>query len=186
MAKVYLFLAEGFEEIEGLTVVDLLRRANIDIIMVSITGDIHVTGSHQITTVADALFEELDYSDADMLVLPGGMPGTKNLQEHKGLDHLLREAAYNNKRLAAICAAPRVLGVKGLLQGKRATCYPGNEDSLLGAHVINAAVVHDGNIITSKGMGTAIDFSLSLIKVLKTADEAGRIAQAIQYLHYSE
>jgi protein deglycase len=186
MAKVYLFLADGFEEIEGLTVVDLLRRAGIDIAMVSITGDIQVTGSHQITTVADALFEEVDYSDADMLVLPGGMPGTINLLEHKGLDQLLRDHASENRKLAAICAAPRVLGIKGLLQGRNATCYPGNEELLQGAHVINTSVVNDGNITTSKGMGTAIDFSLSLIKTLKGPEEASRIAQAIQYSYYTE
>lgn len=186
MAKVYLFLAEGFEEIEGLTVVDLLRRANIDVVMVSITGDLSVTGSHQITTIADALFDVVDYSDADLLVLPGGMPGTINLQEHKGLDRLLRDFAATDKKLAAICAAPRVLGSKGLLKGKNATCYPGHEDQLLGAHVINTAVVKDGNVTTSKGMGTSIDFSLSLIKTLKGPEEASQIAQAIQYAHYNE
>jgi 4-methyl-5(b-hydroxyethyl)-thiazole monophosphate biosynthesis len=186
MAKVYLFLAEGFEEIEGLTVVDLLRRASIDITTVSITGDIHVTGSHQITTLADALFDEVDYSMADMLVLPGGLPGTNNLQEHDGLDLLLREFAAKDKKLAAICAAPRVLGSKGLLAGKNATCYPGNEDQLIGAKVMNTAVVKDGNITTSKGMGTAIDFSLSLIKTLRGPEEASRIAQAIQYAYYTE
>ena len=186
MAKVYLFLAEGFEEIEGLTVVDLLRRANIDIIMVSITGDLPVTGSHQITTIADALFDEVDYSDADLLVLPGGLPGTNHLQEHKGLDRLLRDFADQYKNLAAICAAPRVLGSKGLLKNRNATCYPGNEDQLLGAHVINSSVVKDGNITTGKGMGTAIDFSLSLIKTLKGPEEASRIAQAIQYAYYKE
>ncbi len=186
MAKVYLFLAEGFEEIEGLTVVDLLRRANIDIVMVSITGDLRVTGSHQITTIADALFDEVDYSDADLLVLPGGLPGTNNLQEHKGLDRLLRDFAATDKKLAAICAAPRVLGSKGLLKGRKATCYPGNEDLLLGAQVTNTNVVKDGNITTGKGMGTAIDFSLSLIKTLKGPGEASRIAQAIQYAYYNE
>ncbi len=186
MAKVYLFLANGFEEIEGLTVVDLLRRAGVEIIMVSVTGELQVTGSHKITILADALFEEISYSDADMLVLPGGMPGTKNLLEHKGLDQLLREYALTNGKLAAICAAPKVLGTKGLLKGRKATCYPGNEDALLGAHVMNAAVVTDGNIITSKGMGTSIDFSMALIKVLRNDEEAERIAQAIQYQYYTK
>jgi 4-methyl-5(b-hydroxyethyl)-thiazole monophosphate biosynthesis len=186
MAKVYLFLAEGFEEIEGLTVVDLLRRAGIEITTVSVTGDIHVMGSHQIIVVADALFDEIEYSEADMLVLPGGMPGTKNLEEHEGLDRLLRDFASRDKKLAAICAAPRVLGSKGLLMGKKATCYPGNEELLLGAQVTNTAVVKDGNITTSKGMGTAIDFSLSLITTLKGSEEASRIAQAIQYSHCTE
>ncbi len=185
MAKVYIFLAEGYEEIEGLTVVDLLRRADIDITMVSITGNILVSGGHQIVSVADILFEDVDFSDADMLVLPGGMPGTKNLSDHKGLDLLLKEFYAKGKQLAAICAAPRVLGTKGLLKGKQATCYPGNEDALLGAQVVSAAVVTDGNITTSKGMGTAIDFSLSLIKSLKGEDEAEKIAKAIQYQYYN-
>lgn len=185
MAKVYIFLAEGYEEIEGLTVVDLLRRANIDISMVSVTGNIYVTGSHQIASQADVLFENVDYSDADMLVLPGGMPGTKHLLEHKGLDLLLKQFHEKGKPLAAICAAPRVLGLKGILKGKNATCYPGNEDALLGAHVINASVVVDGNITTSKGMGTAIDFSLSLINTLVGVNEASKIAQAIQYQYFN-
>ena len=153
MVKVYLFLANGFEEIEGLTVVDLLRRANIEIVMVSITGDLYVTGSHQITTKADVLFEKADYSDADMLVLPGGMPGTKYLSEHRGLDELLKQFFGKGKKLSAICAAPSVLGAKGILKGKHATCYPGFEEALDGAIVTNEAVVIDENIITSKGMG---------------------------------
>lgn len=184
MAKVYIFLADGYEEIEGLTVVDLLRRANIDISMVSITGNKLVTGAHQITSETDVLFDEADFKDADMLVLPGGMPGTTHLMEHEGLDKLLKNFNAKGKPLAAICAAPSVLGVKGLLNGKNATCYPGNEDKLIGAHIINTAVVADGNIITSRGMGTAIDFSLFLIKSIKGEEEAIRIADKIQYQHY--
>lgn len=181
MTKVYIFLADGYEEIEGLTVVDLLRRANIDITMVSITGNLMVTGSHKISSKADVLFEEADFSDADMLVLPGGMPGTKNLSEHEGLDRLLKEFSTKGKPLAAICAAPSVLGTKGLLVGKNATCYPGHEASLTGAHILNTTVVTDGNIITSRGMGTAIDFSLALIKSIAGEAEAERIAGTIQY-----
>ncbi|MGF7146120.1 4-methyl-5(b-hydroxyethyl)-thiazole monophosphate biosynthesis [Anaerotaenia torta] len=185
MAKVYLFLADGFEEIEGLTVVDLLRRAEIETVMVSVTGNIQVAGAHQITVTADALFEETDYSDAGLLVLPGGMPGTIHLLKHEGLDRLLRKAASEGTRLAAICAAPRVLGQKGLLRGRKATCYPGNEEFLEGAQIISSPVVCDGNITTSKGMGTAIDFSLSLIRTLKGEEEASRIAGSIQYPHYN-
>jgi 4-methyl-5(b-hydroxyethyl)-thiazole monophosphate biosynthesis len=185
MAKVYIFLANGYEEIEGLTVVDLLRRAGIEVVMVSITGDLFVTGSHHITSKTDALFEDLDYNDADMLVLPGGLPGTNHLKEHEGLDRLLREFYAKGKQLAAICAAPSVFGTKGLLKGKKATCYPDHETSLIGAQIINAAVVEDGNMITSKGMGTAIDFSLSLIKNIAGEAEAVRIAKAIQYQHYN-
>jgi len=185
MAKVYVFLADGYEEIEGLTVVDLLRRAKIDIAMVSVTGNINVTGSHNITTIADILFEEADFSDGNMLVLPGGMPGTTHLMEHEGLDKLLRDFHAKDKPLAAICAAPRVLGTKGLLVGKNATCFPGNEASLLGASFCDTSVVTDGNITTSKGMGTAIDFSLSLIRSIKGEAEASKIAESIQYQHYN-
>lgn len=184
MAKVYIFLADGFEEIEGLTVVDLLRRADIDITMVSITGELSVTGAHRIAIQADALFENTDFSDAGMLVLPGGMPGTKHLSKHEGLDRLLKEFHSQGKKISAICAAPSVLGSKGLLSGKNAICYPGYEDVLLGAHIKNEAVVEDGNFITSKGMGTAIDFSLAIIRNLKGAAEASKIAASVQYQHY--
>lgn len=186
MAKVYIFLADGFEEIEALTVVDSLRRANIDIITISMTGNLFVTGAHRITTVAEALFDDMDFSDADMLVLPGGMPGTINLEEHSGLDTLLKGFAAKNKKIAAICAAPRVLGTKGLLEGKKATCYPGNEKALHGAEVLREDVVEDGNIITSRGMGTAMDFSLAIIRKLKGTEEAKRISDQIQYRHYME
>jgi 4-methyl-5(b-hydroxyethyl)-thiazole monophosphate biosynthesis len=185
MAKVYIFLADGFEEIEGLTVVDLLRRAKIDIQMVSITGRLQVTGSHQITVAADLLFEEADFNNADLLVLPGGMPGTANLMQHEGLDRLLKEFSSGGKSLAAICAAPSILGTKGLLAGKIVTCYPGYEEKLLGATATGSTVVTDGKITTSKGMGTSIDFSLELIKNIKGEDEAKKIAGAIQYQHYN-
>lgn len=186
MAKVYLFLANGYEEIEGLTVVDLLRRANIDIQMVSLTGDLYVTGSHQITSKADLLFEQTDFSDGDMLVLPGGMPGTKNLWEHAGLDALLKNFHSEGKKLSAICAAPSVLGSKGLLKDKNAICYPGYEKELIGAKIINEAVVIDGSVITSKGMGTAIEFSLAIIECLAGEAEAIKIAKAIQFEHYKQ
>jgi 4-methyl-5(b-hydroxyethyl)-thiazole monophosphate biosynthesis len=186
MAKVYIFLSDGFEEIEGLTVVDLLRRVNIEIKMVSITGSLAVTGSHNITVMAEALFEDLDYQDADMLVLPGGLPGTTYLEAHKGLDQLLRDFANQGKMISAICAAPRVLGSKGLLNGRRAICYPGHEAVLVGATLVDSVVVEDDNIITSKGMGTAIDFSLAIIRKLKGAEDAINLARAIQYKHYEE
>ncbi|MDF2541830.1 MAG: hypothetical protein K0S47_1548 [Herbinix sp.] len=181
MAKVYIFLADGYEEIEGLTVVDLLRRAGIEIVMVSLTGSLSVKGSHQITSLADKLFEEVDYQDADMLVLPGGMPGTTNLIRHEGLDGLLKEFHQKGKSLAAICAAPTVLGTKGILKGKNAICYPGHEDKLEGATLVNSAVVTDGNIITSKGMGTAIDFSLSIIQHFQGEAAAKKISASIMY-----
>lgn len=185
MAKVYIFLADGFEEIEGLTVVDLLRRANIDITMVSLNPTRKVTGSHNIATEADITFEESNYQDADLLVLPGGMPGTNTLMNHAGLDKLIKEFHAKGKALAAICAAPTVLGQKGLLHGKNATCYTGMEEKLLGANVIDAPVVVDGAIITSKGLGTAIDFSLSIIKRFQGEEAAKKMANQIQYRHYN-
>jgi len=185
LSKVYIFLADGFEEIEGLTVVDLLRRADIDITMVSISGRPEIVGSHNIIVKSDMLFEDADFSDADMLVLPGGKVGTDNLAAHEGLDRLLKDFASKGKLLAAICAAPSILGKKGLLKGKKAICYPGFEEYLTGAVVTDDAVVTDGNIITSKGLGTAIDFALAIIKKLKTEADAAKIASSIQYRHYS-
>lgn len=178
---VYLFLADGFEEIEALTVVDLLRRAHIGITTVSVTGSKKVTGSHQITVKADALFEEFNYADTEMLVLPGGMPGTKNLGEHEGLVKLLKEIHEQNGEIAAICAAPSVLGVNGILKDKKATSYPGFEDKLIDAVYTGNKTEQDGNIITGKGMGTAIDFSLKIIEKLKDKALSSEIAAAIQY-----
>ncbi len=184
MTKTYIFLADGFEEIEALTVVDLLRRAGIGISMVSITGSLNVTGSHNISVAADVLFEEADFDDADMLILPGGMPGTAHLMNHEGLDRLLKKFNKDKKRIAAICAAPSVLGGKGLLSGIKATCYPGFESKLTDGIAVDQDVVEDGHIITSRGMGTAIDFSLSIIRNLMDEDREKNIAGQIMYKHY--
>ncbi|NLP34701.1 MAG: DJ-1/PfpI family protein [Clostridiales bacterium] len=185
MTKVYIFLADGFEEVEALTVVDLLRRADMDIAMVSLNGTRMVTGSHNITVQADMVFEDNEFKDADLLVLPGGMPGTTTIMNHEGLDKLLKEYHAKGKHLAAICAAPTVLGQKGMLKGKNATCFTGMEEQLLGANVMDVSVVVDGMITTSKGLGTAIDFSLSLIKSFKGEEEAKKMASEIQYKHYN-
>lgn len=182
MAKVCIFLADGFEEIEGLTVVDLLRRAEIEIVMVSSTGKLEITSTHQIKVIADCLFDEYSYDDVDMLVLPGGMPGTKNLLEHVGLISLLKEFHEKGKYVAAICAAPSILGEHGLLKGRCVTAYPGYEDKLIGATYTGNKVEIDANIITSKGMGTSIDFALSIITLLKGEEIANNISKAIQYI----
>lgn len=181
MYKVCVFLADGFEEIEGLTVVDLLRRAEIQVNMVSITKEKKIQGAHGIEIMADVLFEEQEYDDVDMLVLPGGMPGTLNLSEHKGLEEQLLRFAKEKRKISAICAAPSVLGNLKILEGKNATSYPGFEDKLTGAKVLEDTVVADDNIITSRGLGTAIDFSLALIESLKGREEAERIKSAIIY-----
>ena len=182
MKKAYLFFAEGFEEVEALTVVDLLRRGRVDCVTVSVSGDYDVTGSHGITIRADRLFDEQALDDADMLILPGGMPGTNNLKAHAGLDRLIREYDSNGKYLAAVCAAPTVYGEKGLLEGKAATCYPGLEAGLKGAAAKNDSVVCDGQYITSRGMGTCIDFGLKLLSLLEGDEIAENIGKAVVYL----
>lgn len=181
MSEVKVFLADGFEEIEGLTVVDLLRRAGIDVKTVSIMERSEIHGAHGIDVKADEVFGDADFSDAEMLVLPGGMPGTLYLKEHKGLQALLKKANAEGKKLAAICAAPTVLGGMKLLEGKRAVCYPSMEDGLTGAEVLYDHVVTDGNITTSRGLGTAIDFALRLIAVLRGQELADRIGEQIVY-----
>ena len=179
--QVCVFLADGFEEIEGLTVVDLLRRAGIEVTTVSITDSKTIHGAHGIDVLADRLFEEADFEVQDMLVLPGGMPGTLNLGAHEGVKEELAKAFAAGKFLAAICAAPSVLGKYGFLMGKKATSYPGFEAKLVGSECVLDSVVVDGNIITSRGMGTAIPFSLALIEQLLDAKTANKIGKAIIY-----
>ena len=180
--RVCVFLADGFEEIEGLTVVDLLRRAGIDTTTVSITGDKVVHGAHDIDVLADEVFEAVEtYQNFDMFVLPGGMPGTIHLREHEGLGIVLQEAYTQKKWLAAICAAPIVLGKYGFLQGEKATSYPGFDEELVGAEYVTEEVVVSNTIITSRGMGTAISFSLALIEQLLGKEKADAIGKAIIY-----
>ncbi len=177
MDKAYVFLADGFEEIEGLTVVDILRRGQINTVLVSVTGNRTVVGSHRIPVTADGLFEEMDLSDGTLYVLPGGMPGTRYLGEHAGLCRLLTEAKAQGKKVAAICAAPSVLGRLGLLKGETAVCYPGFEEQLAGAVVTENEVEVSGQVTTSRGMGTAIPFALALLGQMKgpeAADDMGR------------
>ena len=179
MSKVYVLFAEGFEEIEGLTVVDLLRRAKIETEMVSIMDTKQVKGSHGIEVTADSLFADHDYEDAEILVLPGGMPGTLNLGNHEGLCTLLKKQYEAEKKIAAICAAPSVFGQLGFLNGRIATCYPGFESKLEGAIVLTTKVAVDGHVTTSRGMGTAIDFSLKLIEQIIDINTAMEISEGI-------
>ena len=181
MPKTAIFLADGFEEIEALTVVDLLRRANIEISTVSIMGRKNVTGSHNITVEADALLEETDFDSLDMLILPGGMPGTANLADCKALTDKIKEFDEKDKMLCAICAAPTVFGKLGILKGKKACCFPGREDDLLGADVQTSSVTKDGHFITSRGMGTAIDFGLAIIEHYQGSNAATSMASKIVY-----
>ncbi|MEH2941525.1 DJ-1 family glyoxalase III [Lachnospiraceae bacterium KK002] len=181
MKKTGVFLAEGFEEIEGLTVVDILRRAGIDAVTISVMGKKEVCGSHNITVLADILFEEVNFEEYEGVVLPGGMPGTTNLGSHSGVHDIITSFAEQGKLVAAICAAPGVLGQAGILAGKKAACYPGFEDKLVGAEVTYEEVAEDGNIITSRGMGTAIPFGLRLTSYLTTEQKAKELAEAIIY-----
>lgn len=181
MSKVSLFLADGFEEIEGLTVVDLLRRAKIEVETVSIMGRKEIMGAHQIEVKADTVFEQADFATVDMLVLPGGMPGTLHLKEHAGVREQILQFYENEKAVAAICAAPTVFGDLGILKGKAAVCYPGMEEGLTGADVKYDGVVTDGVITTSRGLGTAIDFALRLIEVLGGKETADKIAEQVVY-----
>lgn len=170
MKIVALFLANGFEEIEALGTVDILRRANINVITVSISDVLEVEGAHNIKVVADKLFSELDFSSIDVLVLPGGMPGAKHLNEHVALKAKVAEFANNGNCVAAICAAPIVLGGLGLLDGKRATTYPGFESQLSGAEVVSEGVVVSGNIITGRGPAFVYDFALELVETIAGFD----------------
>ena len=179
--KVCVFLADGFEEIEGLTVVDLLRRAGIEVTTVSITDSKIIHGAHGIDVLADKLFEETDFEGQDMLVLPGGMPGTLHLGAHEGVRVELEKAYAAGKFLAAICAAPSVLGKYGFLKGRKATSYPGFEAQLEGAEYVYDAVAVDGKIVTSRGMGTAIPFSLALVEQLSDKETALKLKEAIIY-----
>lgn len=169
MSKLAVFFADGCEEIEGLTVVDMLRRAKIEVVGVSIMKRLEIHGSHDIMFQADTVFEEANMASYDGVILPGGGVGTANLGAHEGVLSTVQNFAKEGKLVAAICAAPSVLGQAGVLQGRRATCHPGWEDKLLGATTLEDTVVTDDNVITSRGMGTAIDFSLAIID--KFADE---------------
>lgn len=181
MAKIGVFLADGFEEIEGLTVVDILRRAGVEVTTISIMGRKEIHGAHQITVLADALYEEVSFETLDGVVLPGGMPGTTNLGAHEGVRKQIADFSAEGKLVAAICAAPSVLGENGILKGKKAACYPGFEEKLLGAEVTFEEVAENGNVITSRGMGTAIPFALALTKYLTTEQKAEELAKAIIY-----
>lgn len=180
MKKAYVFLADGFEEIEGLTVVDVLRRAGAEVEMVSVMDRKEITGAHGIKVEADRMIEEA--GEADLYVLPGGMPGTLHLKEHAGLCRLLNQAEKKEKHIAAICAAPSVLGELGMLKGKRACCYPSFEEKLNCLEVSYEPVVTDGRITTSRGMGTAVRFSLELVSVLYGKEKADEIAESIVYM----
>lgn len=181
MKKAYIFLAEGFEEMEAVTPLDLLRRVGVEAKFVSVTGQNVVAGAHGISYAADALFEETDFSAADALILPGGMPGTLHLQKHQGLASLLADAYGRGTLICAICAAPMVLGGLGLLKGKAATIYPGMEEHLIGAVPSAEQVCTDGSIVTSRGPATALPFGLKIVELLAGKEQAEALAKDVVY-----
>lgn len=180
MKKVFLFLITGFEEIEALSSVDILRRAGVDVATVSLTDSLNVTGSHQITVVADVLFKDVKLAEADMLVIPGG---TTKFNEHEAFKKAYLDFANSGKKIAAICAAPMVLGGLGLLKGKKATAYPGFEKYLDGAILAtDQSVVVDGQITTGKGPGFSLLFALELVEQLLGKAKRDEVAKGLLLL----
>ena len=182
---VYVFLANGFEEVEALAQVDILRRAGLGVTTVSVTGHKHVEGAHGVQVMADELFEKVDYTDATAMILPGGMPGATNLANHSGLCEIIKVAYRNNAVVAAICAAPLVLGRLGLLRDKRATIYPGMESEINGAVITHALVECDGRIITGKGPAAAFAFAYTIVDALMGRGASDRIATGMLYKELS-
>ena len=178
---VYEFLANGFEEIEGLAPVDILRRGGVEVKTVSVTGSEFVETSHGVTVKADLKFEDADLSDADLLMLPGGMPGATNLNEHEGVRKALAEQNAKGKRIAAICAAPMVLGSLGLLKGKRATCYPGFEKFMEGATYTEELFTTDGNITTGRGPAATLPYAYSILESFAGKKKADEIRAGMIY-----
>ena len=173
-------LSDGFEEIEGVTIIDLLRRAGVDVTVAGVSGS-RATGSHGITVDCDVPIADCDFAAADALVLPGGMPGTRVLRESDAVRDAVRSMATDGKLLAAVCAAPTVLEVCGVLRGKRATSHPNHRDEMTSCDYSEDAVVEDGNVITSRGAGTSIQFALAVIRRLAGETIARDIAERIQY-----
>lgn len=174
--KIAVHLADGFEEIEAISIIDVLRRAGLDVVAVSITGKLEVHGAHQINVIADVLFDDVDYESIHMIVLPGGMPGASNLNAHVGLKAQIVKFNEARKPLAAICAAPLVYGNLGILNGRQAVCYPGFEKYLSGAEVLTNSVAESGHVTTGRGPGVAIQFALKLVEQLVSAEKAELLA----------
>lgn len=176
-----IFLAEGFEEIEAITVIDILRRAEIKVTVVGISG-LYITGAHGITVKCDCDDNNFKLgNDVKMVILPGGMPGTRNLQKSNVVKNAINSALENNIYIGAICAAPVILGQIGLLKDKHAVCYPGFEGELLGANICNEKVCVDDKFITAKGPGVAVDFALKIVEVLTDANNMEVIKNSMIY-----
>ena len=175
-----ILLADGFEEIEALTPLDILRRAGYDARTVAISSKVAI-GSHGISVICDMSADEVKLDEVSMVIFPGGMPGSLNLDASPFTDKIIEAVTKNNGRISAICAAPLILGRRGLLKGRRAVCYPGFENELSGAIIEKDSVITDGNITTAKGMGVALPFSLELVRLLSGECEMKKIRNAIIY-----
>ena len=177
----YLFLADGFEETEALATLDVMRRAGVETVTVGVTGK-SVTGSHRVEVKADAFIDDITFENLDGVVLPGGMPGTKNLEKCAKVIEAVKYCHENGKIVSAICAAPSILGHLGILSGKTATCFPGFEKELTGANHTAAHVETDGNIVTGKGAGCAIEFGHAIVSLAASRETADRVISDMQCL----
>lgn len=175
---IIVLLADGFEEIEALTPVDMLRRAGLDVKTVAVGSKVAI-GSHGIPIICDMDAGEVREEDISAVILPGGMPGSLNLDASPHVDRFINAVTKNGGRLAAICAAPLVLGRRGLLKGKEAICYPGFENELIGAKISKKSVVTDGNITTAKGMGAALGFATELVRIFCGEEKAKQLSEAV-------
>lgn len=177
----YIFLAEGFEETEALATLDVMRRAKLNVQTVGVTGEL-VTSSHKVTVKADISPDAVSYDDIEGAVLPGGMPGTLNLEASKSVIDCVKYCYDNDKIVAAICAAPSILGHLGMLDGRKATCFPGFETELKGADYTAAHTETDGNVITGKGAGCAIEFGHAIVSYAVSKEEADKVIGDMQCL----
>lgn len=177
---VYVFLANGFEEIEAIAPIDIMRRASLEVKTVGVTGNT-VCGAHGIEVGADITLSEVDIDSADLIFLPGGMPGTTNLMENKAVEDIILKAYDKKVLIAAICAAPMILGRLNLLNGRKAVCFPGFEKHLICADVLADSVAVDANIITAKGAGAAHKLGFKLVELLKDKKTADELHSSMQY-----
>ena len=184
MAKVYVFLADGFEDVEALIPIDVLRRGGVEVVTVSTTEFTQVESAHGVSIEADIQFDQSDYADADLLMLPGGMPGASNLYAHEGVCEALMAQYKAGKKIAAICASPAVvLAPLGILDGKKATCYPGFEQALTMATYTADLVTVDGNVTTGEGPAAAFPYAYELLTQLVDKQTSDQIAEGMRFVH---
>lgn len=183
MKKAVMLFAEGFEEVEALMTVDILMRGGVDVKLASITEEMEVCGSHGIRIKMDTTIAQVDFEKQDAVLIPGGMPGTLNLGNSPEVTGVLTKMHEKGKIVGAICAAPSVLGQCGILKGKKATCYPGFEDKLTGAEFVNGKAVVDGNIVTSRGLGTSMEFGFALLELLVSKEKAEEVRDQIVFMY---